>query len=203
MLAQHREAFFQTAQKFTCWIALREPNALAERWIGRNCYRPKSEHCKAKTADNSAHRFGGLVVNPLLVPEAFLLQSRPDAVTKWKQFLASAPASQGFSWAETGLEKGIVRQKGGAIFADYDLMTIIKSNQAGDYLFTTNADELVLMRLVIPEINRRIGLDMIQHGPEFDPGFNGLGAREREFVLYFGPGNRFQTGLSSMPKSGH
>jgi len=203
MQAQHQAAFFQTAQKFTCWIALREPNPLAERWFGRNGYRPKGPDCKARTADHPEHHWAGLVVNPLLVPEAFLPGSRNGAVEKWRKFLNGGRLPGGFACLAAGLERGLVRQKGLAIFADYDLMTLVKSDQKGAFLFTSNADELSLMAKVIPELNRLLGIEMIQHGPEFDPGFDGLGARARETILYFGPSHRFQTGISSMPEKGH
>jgi hypothetical protein len=207
MLLQHKEAFFQTAQQFKCWIGLREPNPLAERWIGRNGYRPKGHDCEAKTADNPAHCWAGLVVSPLLLPDAFKQDSHQSSIflarEKWRKFLLLGRMPAGFTCSETGLEKGIVRQKGQAIFADYDLMTILKSDDKGSFLFTSDSDELILMKQVIPKINNLIGIEMIQHGPEFDPGFDGLGARERERILYFGPGRRFQEGISSMPKGGH
>jgi len=198
MLTQHKEAFFQAAQQFKCWIGLREPNPLAERWIGRSGFRPKGENCKAKTADNPTHRWAGLVVSPVLMPDAFMQDSLQasvfQALEKWKDFLQLGRLPIGFTCSDSGLEKGVVRQNGQAIFADYDLMTIVRSDEKGSYLFTSDANELVLMKQVIPRINQLIGIEMIQHGP---------GARASERVLYFGPGRRFELGLSSMPKKGH
>ena len=212
MLPHHQEVFYTAAETYTCWIALREPNPLAERWIGRNGFRPKGHDCEAKTADNPAHRWAGLVVSPVLLPEAFRQDGGVNsslylALEKWRTFLSLGRLPAGFTCADSGLEKGVVRQNGLAIFADYDLMTLVKSDKKGSFLTTTDADELALMDKVIPHLNNSFGtklfeLKMIQHGPEFDPNFYGLGARAREQILYFGPGHRFQIGTSSMRNEG-
>ena len=76
MRQPHKNVFFMAAQQFTCWIGLREPNELSAKWIGKPRHEPKGESCKAKTADNATHRFGGLVVDPILCPGAF----RPDTL---------------------------------------------------------------------------------------------------------------------------
>ena len=194
------------AQQFKCWIALREPNALAERWIGRSGFRSKGHDCEAKTADNPAHRWAGLVVNPVLLPDAFLQDSLEASVflalEKWRNFLQLGRLPLGFTCAESGIDKGVVRQNGLAIFSDYDLMTLVRSNEKGAFLTTSDADELTLMGQVIPRLNQLFGIPMVQHGPEFDPTFNGLGARARERILYYGPGRRFDVGISSMAKEG-
>ena len=43
---------------------------------------------------------------------------------------------------------------------------------------------------------------MVQYPTEF-MWDQGVGAREFEYVLWFGPGRRFNRGASSMPKGGH
>ena len=203
MLEHHKEIFFQLAQQFTCWIGLREPNPLSDRWCGRAGYRPKGEECKAKTADQPDFRFAGLVVDPTLCAEAFTDESLPAALETWKtKFLIGDQMPGGFSRMESGPEKGLVRQQGQAIHADYDLMAISKSNERGEHLFTTNSEERALFNKVGKQLNRRFGTVMIQHGSEF-MWMGGVGARESEFVLWFGPARRFIRGLSSMPKGGH
>jgi hypothetical protein len=204
MRPEHKEAFFLAAQQFTCWIGLREPNPLADRWIGRPGYAPKPEECKAKTADNPAHRLAGLVVDPVLCPQAFKADTRQVAVEKWqKAFLTAGRLPGGFTRIEHGPDAGLVKYQGAALFADFDLMAINRSNARGEFLQTSNEEEEQLFALVQPELNRRLGAPMIQHGAEF-MWDKGVGAREFEYVLWFGPGRRFNRWPSSMPtKSPH
>lgn len=75
MEAKHREAFFKVADDLQCWVGVREPNLFAGRWIGKPRCGPKPKSCEAKTADNRAHPFAGLVVNPVNCPQAFQADS--------------------------------------------------------------------------------------------------------------------------------
>lgn len=203
MRQTHKNVFFAAAQEFTCWIGLREPNALSVKWIGMPRHIPKGEECKAKTADNATHRFGGLVVDPVVCPEAFKRTSLQAAVNTWQQkFLKHGRLPSGFSRAETGGEKGLVKFNGSAIYADFDLMALTLSNSNGDFLHTSRSEQEELFAKVEPFINRGLGAKLIQHGAEF-MWDKGLGARESEFVLWFGPGNRFRQTMSSMPAGGH
>lgn len=199
----HKNVFFNVAQQFTCWIGLREPNTLSAKWIGRPGHVPKMEECKAKSADNPSHRFGGLVVDPTLCPEAFLPGSLPTAISTWKQkFMKGFNLPPGFFRAETGPEKGLVKFNGSAIYADFDLMAVNRSNIHGDLLPTSLHEQKELFSKVAPMLNQGLGANLIQHGAEF-MWDKGLGARESEWVFWFGPGRRFRQSLSSMPQVGH
>jgi hypothetical protein len=203
MRQDHREILFDAAQQCTCWIGLREPNPLADRWIGKAGYMPKGEHCKAKTADNPAFAFAGLVVDPTLRPEAFKKETLAGAVDTWRQkFLIGRRLPVGFTRADAGPEQGLVRYLGSAIFADYDLMAISRSNANGDWLPTSFEQQKALFERIEAMVNQRLRVPMIQHPTEF-LWTGGVGAREFEWVLWFGPGRRFQRGASSMPRGGH
>jgi hypothetical protein len=204
MRENHKEAFFEAAQAFSCWIGLREPNPLADEWIGRAGYIPKPVDCKAKTADQAGHRLGGLVVNPLLLPAAFQLSSRDEAVKTWKHkfLLAGLTLPPGYTCVESGPDRGLVRRQGTAIYSDLDLMTLLRSNERGEKLYTDEKQMEALFTKVEAKIKSRLGVALIQHGAEF-MWTGGLGARESEWVLWFGPGHRFERGASSMPQGGH
>lgn len=203
MKQTHKNVFFAAAEQFTCWIGLREPNELSAKWIGVARHVPKMEECKAKTADNPSHRFGGLVVDPTVCPEAFMPTSVQGAVRTWQQkFLKGNSLPPGFFRAENGAEKGLVKFNGSAIYADFDLMAVNLSNLNGDFLPTSLNEQKELFARVEPVLNRGLGARLIQHGAEF-MWDKGLGARESEFVLWFGPGKRFKQTMSSMPQGGH
>lgn len=199
MIEAHRRAFVDVAQAQVCWIGVREPNPLADRWIAGGTCVPKSEKCKAKTADNPTFPFAGLVVDPTTRSEAFQRATLPRAMAKWKEFLQAGRLPAGFSVVEEGPERGLVHFRGRRIVADYDLMALGKSNAAGEHLYTDASEIRDLTRRVVPAVNRALGIDMVQHGPEFDPDFDGLGAAPREWVLWFGPGRRVKRNESSMP----
>jgi hypothetical protein len=203
MLEKHKEVFFHAAEKFTCWIALREPNPLSDQWIGKPGGIPKSMDCKAKTADNPTYRFAGLVVDPTTCAEGFKKNTLGEATETWKKkFLQSNRLPGGFSVTDRGPEKGVVRKNGARIFADFDLMLLNRSDKKGEFLFTTQAEQKALFDSVLPVINGGLGVPMIQHGAEF-MWDGGVGAREAESVFFFGPERRFRVERSSMPKKGH
>ena len=41
MRRDHMDVFFKVAEQFECWIGVREPNPLADKWIGKSGYVPK------------------------------------------------------------------------------------------------------------------------------------------------------------------
>jgi hypothetical protein len=51
------------------------------------------------------------------------------------------------------------------------------------------------------DLNRLIGIPMIQNGPEFD-WTGGVGAAASEYVVWFGPNHQVHVGISSMPFKG-
>ena len=50
--------------------------------------------------------------------------------------------------------------------------------------------------------SRKLGVGMIRHGTEFQF-MKGVGAKEFEKVIMFGPGRRKQESVSSMPRGEH
>lgn len=118
MRPDHLTVFLDVADRYKCTIGLREPNPLADRWIGKEGYAPKSVNIKSKTADSPHHPLAGLVVDPGMCPEAFKEETLPRARSNW-----SVPTG-GIVTTE-GKEKGLLRVYGKAIHADYDLMVIL------------------------------------------------------------------------------
>lgn len=203
MREDHRDVFFKTADKCGCWIGVREPNPLADNWIGKAGYVPKGLSCKAKTADNATFRFAGLVVDPTARPEAFKTETLAEARETWtKKFLKGGRVPAEFTCMQIGPERGLVKYRGSAIYADYDLMAINRSNERGEMLFTDQAQQAELYAKVEPLLRQGLGVPMVQHPTEF-MWDKGVGAREFEYVLWFGPGRRFNRSPSSMPKGGH
>ena len=193
MKREHHKVFLEAAQRFNCWIGLREPNPLADKWIGRSGYMPKCDKVKAKTADQWDHPLSGLVVDPTLCPEAFSEGSRKRAAENWK-------LPSGARVVQDGAQKGLVLLDSKGIYADFDLMCLVKADERGEMVYTTGSEAMALHARVALFINNRLPAKMIQHGPEFDPGFDGVGAKESELVLYYGPGNKSRAGHSSMPQ---
>ena len=79
-------------------------------------------------------------------------------------------------------------------------MCLVKADERGEMAYTTGSEAMALHARVAHLINTRMRVKMIQHSPEFDPDFHGVGAKESEQVYYFGPGGKFRMGHSSMPK---
>ena len=194
-----KEVFFDAADHYRCWIGLREPNPDSAQWAGVADAIPKPEECKAKTADNPDHEFRGLVVDPTERADAFRPGSLGRARSTWdEKFLQEGHPPPGFTVEEWGPERGLVRYNGRKIFADYDLMTVSRSNDRGEFVYTTREELEELSQRVQEFINRFLPKPMIQHGPEFLY-MAGVGARSSECILWFGPDHRFMVGTSSMP----
>ena len=195
----HKRVFYDAADRFTCWIGVREPNPYSQDYGGHEDAVPKPVECKAKTADHAESPLRGLVVDPVARPDAFQPGSRGRAQQAWDEdFLVEGRVPPGFTVEESGEERGLVRLNGRKIFADYDLMTIVRSNAEGDFCFTTREELEELAGQVEDYVNRRLPKPMIQHGPEFL--YGGVGAKHGEFVLWFGPEGRFRMGESSVSK---
>jgi hypothetical protein len=198
MRPDHVQTLRNVAQQCTCWIGVREPNALAERWIGNTAGVPKPLTCKAKTADNPTFMQAGLVVDPTARPEAFAPASLPDALEKWMKFSIGSTLPPGYAAVSQGPERGLVKLNGRVLYSDYDLMGLLRSDANGTKLFTTQVEQAQLFARVQPALNRAFGVELIQHGTELSWD-GGVGAREFEFVLWFGPGGRTERHPSSMP----
>jgi len=194
MLQPHKDIFFFAANTFNCWIGLREPNELSDPWIGKQGYTSKSMTCKAKSADNPSSKLtAGLVVNPVIRPEAFLDESLSVAKKKWEEF-----SNGGLPSGYICDEKGFVRYHGLKIHADFDLMTVTEATEVGKMENTSNKRAKNLRKHVAVLVNNKIGCKMIQHGSEFE-WKGGVGARESEQVYFFGPNRQFKVAMSSMP----
>ena len=193
------EVFFRVAQQFDCWIGLREPNPLSLKWAGKPGYTPKPESCKAKSADNPAYMYAGLVVDPIMCPRAFTPQTLKLALDTWNdKFLQSGHLPPGYQTVQTGPEAGMVKMNGKSIHADFDLMSIVRAGPDGRLAFTTQQEQSALFAKVEPALNQGFGARLVQPGAEF-MWDEGLGARASEFVLWFGPHRGFQRAPSSMP----
>jgi len=193
--AQYKKVFFDVAHQYTCWIGLREPNPLSLPWVGQAGYAPKPETCKAKSADKPGHKYAGLVVNPKTCRDGFTARTLQLAIDTWDHKFAPG----GRVPSPYKLDGDLVKLNNNAIHADFDLMAIVRSNAAGDFLETPMMIQEELFRVVKPALNNCLGSPMIQHGAEF-MWDTGVGARASEFVLWVGPGRRFRQSISSMPQ---
>jgi hypothetical protein len=203
MKAEHREVFFRVAEKHSCQIGVREPNPLSERWIGKAGCTPKSMQCKAKTSDNPSFAYSGLVTSPELRAEAFTAATLESARQTWRRFAPDGKLPVDFSVQTKGLERGLVLyQNYLRIYADYDLMAIVRSDPTGKFQATSQEEQQALFKKVHAELNAALGAPLIQHGAEF-MWDGGLGARARESVFWFGPRRSLQVSPSSMPPEGH
>ena len=194
MIPQHKQVFFIVADRLNCYIGLREPNDLSDKWITKEGFVPKGVDVKAKTA--KAGEFAGLVVNPYLLPKAF---PKPDDLKRaqgsWDKFAKNGLPNR-FSCPTSGPEVGLLKKEGKAIHADYDLMFVTLADGQGNMKFTSGIESEALFTKVGNEINRMIPRKkMIQHSTEFL--FEGVGAPASEQVLIFGPKRKFIQTTSS------
>lgn len=202
MLGHHRSVFLRVAEERKCWIGLRAPNAEYERWVAKAGYIPKHLECKAKTCDNPDFEFAGLVADPNICPQGFLPENIFSAQDSWRSFAPRDTLPVNYSVVATGPEHGLVQYKQMAfIHSDFDLMTLVKSNRNGDFLETSLKDMEELFQHVQPSLNQGLGTPMIQHPAEF-MWLKGTGARSRENVIWFGPGQRLKVGESSIQELG-
>ena len=125
--------------------------------------------------------------------------SLSGAIDKWRKFAYGDQLPPGFTCVGSGFEKGILKYANCAIHADYDLMFINNADKSGNMIFTSTEDQNVLYFHVHRHLNMRLGTPLIQHGPEF-AWEGGVGAADRELVLYFGPGRKYDQATSSMSK---
>jgi len=200
MIQRHKDIFFSVADQLSCLIGVREPNPLADRWIGRSGYLPKGQECKAKTSNNVNFEFGGLVVDPILCPEAFTALSLPDAMDKWNnKFLQNGELPAYFNREQDGPEKGLLRYQGFPIHADYDLMYVCSADRNTKARFTDLGEHQRLFRSVQSKLNMQFGIPMIQHGTELSWN-GGVGAAESEYIYVFAPKQNFMQTKSTVSK---
>lgn len=232
MKQNHRDVFFRVAEELNIWIGLREPNPLADDWIDYTWTQPKMADCKAKTSDNPSFDCAGLVVNPLLVPQAFKPESKRSAEFVWKNKFAKYgnhidELPSGFEyWRATdrepygeGIWHGVIAYRGKPIFADYDIMTVVPINESGGFEFTNGFIVNTFKTTSTPigefsigwladnfnRIRIRLNFYLGKEMIQHGPEFDygGLGARETEVVCWFGPGRNYHEDTSSFVSGGH
>jgi hypothetical protein len=153
MPLRHVEAFKRAAGYFKVWILVRRGNRESLRWIGKDGYIPKLLDCKAKTADRdfTGKECAGLVVSPILMPEAFTPEKLHKALEEWPKFepklyifdpkdpkknLAEDSAGKHYTLQ---LDKGhkhygcvmykpVFRARAEYIHADYDIYAIVSAD---------------------------------------------------------------------------
>ncbi len=154
----HFMAFVAAAQKFNCYILLRETGRASLSWVGKRGYTGKRADMKAKTANLNFghHSVAGLVCSPLLRPEVFTPDRLPSALKEWQKscHLITVPSGKtGFDdntqprgcltpyIVQTNpnhkhygcvalVEMGLLTPR--YVHGDYDLYAIISAEQAFD-----------------------------------------------------------------------
>lgn len=196
MIEQHRVVFCGVADRESCWIGVRYPNRLADPWIKTPGCMAKPLWCKAKSADQTGHKWGGLVVSPVIVPDAFKTESCPKALRLWRDSLNMGKVSSGFTMDEEGPEVGLLKIGGQKIHADYDLMALLAADTNGRKLFTSKKKACHLFQKIKVKLNIGFGRKMIMHNSEFV--FKGMGAADQEAVIWFGPDDTIEISNSTL-----
>ena len=196
MIEQHRDVFSDVTDRESCWIGVRYPNPLADHWILTPGCMAKPLWCKAKTADRTGHDWGGLVVSPVIVPDAFEEQSRLKALQVWRDVLNLGRLSPGFTMDEKGPEAGLLKIGGRKVHADYDLMALLLADRNGRKLTTSKKKASHLFQKIKVKLNLGFGRRMIMHGSEFV--FAGMGAADQESVIWFGPNEKIEMSHSTL-----
>jgi hypothetical protein len=185
MRRDHYNIFVGVARDCNCVIGLREPNRHAAKWIGVSGCVPKMSSCKGKTATNGEYaNHAGLVVDPYVFPVAFDSLDLERAKKSWDSF--SKTMNSSFTVETSGPEIGIVKYNGSKIFSDYDLMYINPLHSAGrlsNYLL--GSAQRNLLSRVQDMLNIRLGVPMIQHGPEME--WHEISCKDGESILEFRP----------------
>jgi hypothetical protein len=187
-------AFSQAARQFSCWILVRRTNKDSLRFIGKAGFVPKPIDCKAKTANNSKHRFAGLVVDPGLVPDAFDPNKLNSVKSTWSEFETVLKTSKRYT-VETDKRDdhfGCVKLNGNCIHGDYDLKDVILVNHMHRNL--ASVEQMhgqrhmrgPLFFKIQQFVNARIGIDMVQHGGEAQ-----YADHSDEPIEMFGPGGEY------------
>lgn len=206
MRPQDERVFEEAARTIGVWILVRRTKPAALAYIGLPGYVPKPIHCKAKTADRdlAPQKLAGLVTSLRIHPRAFDLAGAARAACEdlWANFEREHlhPGSPfTLDTNRASRHYGCVQLNGKYIHADYDLYDIILPEQAFRNLA---AVEQMLGQAhrrgpkffeVRNFINRRIGVEMIQHG-----GSAQYEDHSGQSIDLFGPGGENLTLLNEL-----
>jgi hypothetical protein len=174
MRPQDKPVFLEAARKFHSWILVRRTNVASLRYIGLPGYVPKRIDCKAKTADVEVppYQLSGLVVDPNLQQRAFNPSRLLTAKKCWDAMKNLLGTTYQVDMDTKSKHYGCLKLQGSYIHGDYDLYDIVDISQPHRNLA---AVESLLGQPhrrgynLIPVqdfINRKIGVEMIQHGGE-------------------------------------
>ncbi|MBK8977030.1 MAG: hypothetical protein IPM29_14035 [Planctomycetes bacterium] len=177
MRPQDIRVFKEVARDFDVWILVRETNEASLRWIGEPGFTPKPIDCKAKTADIGP--LAGLVVDPYRRRDCISEARRGKARDCWADFEKVLRADRERRVPEWGVRDapgdefhGAVTFRGSYVHGDYDLKDVIDAEHFARNLGvhdTLRGQKHVWSpeyRRVRDELNRRLGIEMIQHGAE-------------------------------------
>ncbi|MEX0792947.1 MAG: hypothetical protein WD045_07395, partial [Pirellulaceae bacterium] len=177
MRPQDKQVFLEATHTLGLWILVRRTNPASLRYIGLPGYQPKPLDCKPKTADRDVGnaRLAGLVVDPVLCPQAFSATKLVDATDKWKRYSPPMLRSGRYSVDNKDPRSptyGLLRLGRDALHGDYDLYDIIDPAQAQRNLAAVETllgqphRRGAFFTKVQSFVNTRIGVPMIQHGGE-------------------------------------
>lgn len=185
---EDKQKFAAAAARIGVWILVRGANPKSLQYIGRGDCVPKPIDCKAKTAQLGLN--AGLVVSPEDAPAAF--EDITKAKLAWKTKsnpLKFSPRKEHYSIEQTGTRKGCVRLDGKYIYGDYDLKSVVvPGHESATVALVTELHGVQNVRRgpkfyeVQTEVNRAIGVEMVQHGA--DDEFTG---HAEESIFVFGP----------------
>jgi hypothetical protein len=194
MRDQDKVAFRQVCRDKELWILVRQTNPHSLKYIGLPGYTPKPIFVKPKTAQanvpkprGGAYELRGLVVDPTRHWQAFDPAKVDSASRIWRAFAeqhhigANAPTAA-FKVDEDPNSKHFgclmirMRQAYHYIHGDYDLKDIVEVgtedwNLALPWMHEgVRHNEILLLHHdlwdIVADLNRRIGVDMVQHGSE-------------------------------------
>lgn len=211
MRESDKTIFRQVCREKKLWILVRQTNPHSLPYIGRANYAPKPISVKPKTAQcnvpkptGGAYELRGLVADPIRQFQAFAPDKLDSATKIWKAFanehrLGDKAHGVMFKVDDDRNSKHfgcLMINKGGQyryIHGDYDLKDIVESGTENWNLALpwtlqgARHNEILLLEHdlweIVGEINKRIGVDVVQHGSEAQYADHA----EDEAILVFSP----------------
>ena len=181
---QDRSVFAAAAVQIGVYILVRGTNKASLKYVQDPRFIPKPIDCKLKTADQGD--LAGLVVDPVLNPQAFSEKRREKAV-KW---IGTLPGRYTVDMAKNSRFVGCVQLGGKCIHGDYDLKAIVLRGQ--EFRNLSLVTELLGQDArrgpkfyeVQRWVNNAIGKPMVQHGAEDEYLDHSDDADETIFVFF-------------------